>query len=138
MSWSVRSKCSLALCLFLGFKQSAAEELAYFDDVKAGMSREEIVEMIGEPDRGAAASDIEIMIYYLPGGGRQVDPKCLEGPGPGPSAYVQPQECDKYADILVVRLEGGTAVVAAKMLDTIDLELSIRTAIRVREEQRIE
>jgi hypothetical protein len=122
----------LALCMH----QLSAEELEYFDQITVGMSREQIVEMIGEPDQSSAASEVEYMVYYLPGSGRMVDQKCLTDPGPGPSIGVIPPECVEDADILLIRIEAGVAVIAHKTLDDIDLESSLRAAVKLREEQK--
>ena len=123
----------LALCMH----QLSAEELEYFDQITVGMSREQIVEMIGEPDQSAAASEVEYMVYYLPGSGRMVDQKCLAHQGPGPSIGIIPHECVEDADdILLIRIEAGVAVIALKMLDDVDLESSLRAAVKLREEQK--
>ena len=120
------------LTFALGMNHAASDPVDYFGSISVGMTRAEIVERIGEPDRGASASDIEYMVYYLPGHGRIVDPGCRSTQDSGIAVFAS--ECLRDMNILVVRLDSGVAVVANQAYDDIDLELSLEVAIRLRNE----
>lgn len=109
------------------------EELAYFDDVQPGMSRRQVLELIGQPDRSAALSEIEYMVYYLPGSGRAVPPECLPKSDDRPRIGFVPPQCLEQPDILLVRIEAGAVVMAVKTLDDFDLEASLQAVMKMRD-----